>query len=48
MLIPLNECRRASYFLPWACKHERHAYEACEYKEYVKRVKAMEAQRESA
>jgi len=46
LLIPLNECRRASYFLPWACKHERHVYEACQYKEYVKRVKQMDASKE--
>ena len=39
LLIPLNECRSASYFLPWACKHERHVYELCQYKEYKKRVK---------
>lgn len=33
LLIPLNECRRASYFLPWKCEHERHVYEKCQYKE---------------
>jgi NADH dehydrogenase (ubiquinone) 1 beta subcomplex subunit 7 len=39
LLIPLNECRAASYYMPWACKHERHVYELCQYKEYKKRVK---------
>jgi len=46
LLIPLNECRRAAFYLPWSCKHERHIYEACQYKEYKKRVVKMEAQRE--
>ena len=33
LLIPLNECRRKSYYLPWKCEHERHVYEKCQYKE---------------
>jgi NADH dehydrogenase (ubiquinone) 1 beta subcomplex subunit 7 len=41
LLIPLNECRRANFYLPWTCKHEKHAYEGCEYKEYMKRVAKM-------
>ena len=24
LLIPLNECRRKSFYLPWKCGHERH------------------------
>jgi NADH dehydrogenase (ubiquinone) 1 beta subcomplex subunit 7 len=35
LLIPLNECRRAEYYIPWKCGHERHAYEKCQYKECV-------------
>lgn len=35
LLIPLNECRKANYFLPWRCEHERHVYEKCQYKECV-------------
>ena len=35
LLIPLNECRKANYFLPWRCEHERHIYEKCQYKECV-------------
>ena len=35
LLIPLNECRKRSYFLPWKCEHERHVYEKCQYKECV-------------
>ena len=38
LLIPLNECRKRSYFLPWKCEHERHVYEKCQYKECVERV----------
>ena len=25
LLIPLNECRRKTLFLPWKCEAERHA-----------------------
>jgi len=46
LLIPLNACRRKNFFLPWRCEHERHAYEKCQYKDYVRRVKAMEQRRE--
>jgi NADH dehydrogenase (ubiquinone) 1 beta subcomplex subunit 7 len=42
LLIPLNECRRKSLFVPWKCEHERHAYELCQYKE-LKRRMAMAA-----
>jgi NADH dehydrogenase (ubiquinone) 1 beta subcomplex subunit 7 len=35
LLIPLNACRRKSFYLPWKCEHERHVYEKCQYKEYV-------------
>jgi NADH dehydrogenase (ubiquinone) 1 beta subcomplex subunit 7 len=38
LLIPLNDCRKANYFLPWRCEHERHVYEKCQYKECVQRV----------
>lgn len=37
-LIPLNECRKKNYYLPWKCEHERHAFELCQYKEYKRRV----------
>ena len=38
VLIPLNECRRKNYYLPWKCEHERHAYELCQYKAYKSRT----------
>eukprot|EP01040_Poterioochromonas_malhamensis_P006180 gene6180-6650_t len=37
ILIPLNKCRRANYYLPWHCEEEKHSYEICMYKEYEKR-----------
>ncbi len=38
LLIPLNECRSGSWYAPWKCKHERHVYEKCQYKEFKRRV----------
>ncbi len=38
VLIPLNECRRENYYLPWKCEDERHAYELCQYKLYKMRT----------
>ncbi|KAL6769729.1 NUOB18 [Auxenochlorella protothecoides x Auxenochlorella symbiontica] len=47
-LVPLNKCRRASFFLPWKCEEERHAYEKCEYLEYKLRVAKASAARQEA
>ncbi|KZT36778.1 hypothetical protein SISSUDRAFT_1063389 [Sistotremastrum suecicum HHB10207 ss-3] len=41
LLIPLNVCRRDKYYLPWECDHERHAYEKCQYDDYVRRMKEL-------
>ena len=41
LLIPLNKCRRAEWYLPWKCEHERHTYEKCQYEEYKKRVNKL-------
>ena len=38
MLIPLNECRVESFYLPWKCVDLRHAYEQCQYEEYLGRL----------
>lgn len=27
--------------MPWACGHERHVYEKCQYKEFKRRVAMM-------
>lgn len=33
LLIPLNECRRRSMYMPFKCEEERHSYEKCQYEE---------------
>ena len=33
ILIPLNECRRNTMYMPWKCEELRHAYEKCQYEE---------------
>lgn len=43
LVIPLNKCRIDNWFLPWKCEHERHAYEKCEYDEYLERVEKQKA-----
>ena len=45
LLIPLNKCRRANFYLPWRCEHERYAYEKCEYVDYKRRVLLKELER---
>lgn len=44
LLIPLNECRRSTFYLPWKCEHERHVYEKCKYEEYKKSLKISHEQ----
>ena len=41
LLLPLNDCRRDNYYMPWSCGHERHVYEKCQYKEFKRRVAIM-------
>lgn len=43
LLIPLNQCRRESLYLPWKCEHERHVYDKCQYLEYKRRVALAQA-----
>lgn len=33
LFIPLMNCRKETYYLPWKCKRERHEWEECEYEE---------------
>ena len=33
LLIPLNQCRRSTFYMPFKCSEERHAYEKCQYHE---------------
>ena len=46
LLIPLNECRRKSLYLPWKCEEERHAYEKCQYLDYKRRVQLAKEARQ--
>ncbi|PAV24335.1 7 NADH dehydrogenase 1 beta subcomplex [Pyrrhoderma noxium] len=45
LLIPLNVCRRDNLYVPWECENERHAYEECQYKDYMRRMKALSKQK---
>ncbi|CAI9096846.1 OLC1v1033075C1 [Oldenlandia corymbosa var. corymbosa] len=47
LLIPLNKCRRAEFFLPWKCEDERHVYEKCEYELVMERMLQMQKIREA-
>ncbi|OUM54995.1 hypothetical protein BVG19_g4470 [[Candida] boidinii] len=42
LLVPLNKCRKEGWYLPWNCEHERHEYEACQYRDFKRRVKELE------
>ncbi|RZS00002.1 hypothetical protein BHM03_00029659 [Ensete ventricosum] len=46
LLIPLNKCRSAEFFLPWKCEAERHTYEKCEYELVMERMLQMQKIRE--
>ncbi|KAF8519437.1 NADH-ubiquinone oxidoreductase B18 subunit-domain-containing protein [Gautieria morchelliformis] len=41
LLIPLNQCRRKNAYVPWECNHERHAYELCQYNDFIRRTKEL-------
>ncbi|KAF2484118.1 B18 subunit of NADH:ubiquinone oxidoreductase [Neohortaea acidophila] len=47
LLIPLNKCRRDTFYMPWSCEDERHSYEKCQYDEFKLRVKKMDEIREA-
>ncbi|KEY72180.1 hypothetical protein S40285_03536 [Stachybotrys chlorohalonatus IBT 40285] len=47
LLIPLNRCRKDTWYAPWKCQDERHSYEKCQYVEFKKRVAKMDELRES-
>mmetsp|Transcript_8043 Transcript_8043/g.7614 ORF Transcript_8043/g.7614 Transcript_8043/m.7614 type:complete len:96 (+) Transcript_8043:40-327(+) len=40
LLIPLNKCRRETWWNPNKCGHERHTYEECLYNSYLQRCEA--------
>jgi len=41
LLIPLNVCRKGTFYMPWECENERHAYEKCQYDDYMRRMKEL-------
>jgi len=47
LLIPLNKCRQAEFYLPWKCENERHSYEKCEYELVMERMLQMQKIREN-
>ena len=40
LLVPLNKCRRQTWWSPNRCGHERHTYEECLYNSYLQRCEA--------
>ncbi|KAJ2747326.1 hypothetical protein H4S06_005148 [Coemansia sp. BCRC 34490] len=46
MLVPLNKCRHRSMYLPWKCEDERHAYEKCQYDDFMRRSRLISQIRE--
>ena len=48
LVVPLNHCRRETFFNPDACTHQRHIYEECEYIAWQKRVEAKKALRKKS
>jgi NADH dehydrogenase (ubiquinone) 1 beta subcomplex subunit 7 len=48
LLVPLNICRRETYFYLDSCQNERHLYEECEYIAWNQRVEAKKKLKEAA
>ncbi|CEQ40530.1 hypothetical protein JCM21900_002033 [Sporobolomyces salmonicolor] len=42
LLVPLNVCRHENLYATWKCDDERHAYERCQYDDYINRMKQLE------
>ncbi|KAJ2143958.1 hypothetical protein EV180_002166, partial [Coemansia sp. RSA 518] len=47
MLVPLNKCRHRTMYMPWKCTDERHAYEECQYHDFMRRSKMLAQIKES-
>ena len=47
ILIPLNECRRQTWFSPWKCTDLRHSYEKCQFDEYQRRVTIAQLEKQN-
>ncbi|KAF8306242.1 hypothetical protein DL93DRAFT_2088812 [Clavulina sp. PMI_390] len=48
LLVKLNASRRENGYMPWHSEHERHAYEKCQYDDYVRRMKELSKQKLAA
>ncbi|RDB29881.1 NADH dehydrogenase [ubiquinone] 1 beta subcomplex subunit 7 [Hypsizygus marmoreus] len=48
LLLPLNVCRKQTYYVTWECDHERHTYEKCQYDDYVRRMKELTKRQKAA
>ena len=46
ILIKLNECRKANYWMPGKCEELMHAYEKCQYHEHERRLKIKQAEQQ--
>ncbi|KAJ8081934.1 hypothetical protein PM082_007780 [Marasmius tenuissimus] len=48
LLLPLNVCRKEKNYWPWECEHEKHAYEKCQYDDYLRRMTQLSKQKRQA
>ncbi|GAB0201727.1 NADH dehydrogenase [ubiquinone] 1 beta subcomplex subunit 7 [Grus americana] len=44
-LLRLLRCQRDAFPVPWDCRHLRHAWDACQHRDYVMRMKEFERER---
>ncbi|NXF56320.1 NDUB7 dehydrogenase, partial [Oceanites oceanicus] len=44
-LLRLLRCQRDAFPLPWGCHALRHAWDACQHRDYVMRMKEFERER---
>ncbi|XP_064296556.1 NADH dehydrogenase [ubiquinone] 1 beta subcomplex subunit 7 [Phalacrocorax carbo] len=44
-LLRLLRCHRDAFPVPWHCRHLRHAWDACQHRDYVMRMKEFERER---
>ncbi|KAI3614090.1 nadh-ubiquinone oxidoreductase b18 [Moniliophthora roreri] len=43
-----DQCSAEKNYLPWECEHEKHAYEKCQYDDYVRRMTLLSKQKKAA
>jgi len=47
VLIPLNRCRRDNLYMNWKCMNQKHAYEKCQYEDFMWRQKKLELEKQA-